>query len=134
MARGSTYLSSSSGRRSSRAADEKLSSALASGTRALLFHGARVEEMERSSCGWLFDVPAHMYKQAVLAVGGWLRQLMRGDRDRAFVHETALMFFAGFFRRRYEDFRDRGERGRLGEIGRFVRTLMRRLLGSHAEA
>ena len=74
---------------------------------------ARVEEIERSSCGWLFDVPAHMYKQAVLGVAGWLRQLLRGDRDRAFVHETALMFFAGFFRRRYEDFRDRGERGRL---------------------
>jgi glycosyltransferase involved in cell wall biosynthesis len=95
---------------------------------------ARVEEMERSRRGWLFDVPAHMYKQAVLAVAAWLRHLLRGDRDRAFVHETALMFFAGFFQRRYEDFRNRGERGRLGEIGRFVRTLMRRLLRLHVEA
>jgi hypothetical protein len=84
--------------------------------------------------GRLFDVPAHMYKQAVLAVAAWLRHLLRGDRDRAFVHETALMFFAGFFLRRYEDFRNRGERGRLGEIGRFVRTLMRRLLRLHVEA
>jgi hypothetical protein len=84
--------------------------------------------------GCLFDVPAHMYKQAVLAVAAWLRHLLRGDRDRAFVHETALIFFAGFFLGRYEDFRDRGERGRPGEIGRFARTLMRRLLRSHVEA
>ena len=95
---------------------------------------ARMEEMERSRCGWLFDVPAHMYKQAVLDLAAWLRHMLRGDPDRAFVHETALRFFAGFFRRRYDDFRDRGERGRLGEIGRFARTLMRRLLGSHVEA
>jgi glycosyltransferase involved in cell wall biosynthesis len=95
---------------------------------------ARLEEMEQSRCGWLFDVPAHMYKQAALAVGGWLRQLLRGNRDRAFVHETALLFFAGFFRRRYEEFRNRGERGRLGEIGRFARMLMRRLLGSEVDA
>jgi glycosyltransferase involved in cell wall biosynthesis len=89
---------------------------------------ARLEEMEQSRFGWLFDVPAHMYKEAALAAAAWFRYLLRGERDRAFVHETALIFFAGFFRRRYDEFRDRGERGRLAEIGRFARTLMRRLL------
>jgi glycosyltransferase involved in cell wall biosynthesis len=95
---------------------------------------ARVEEMEASRFGWLFDVPAHVYKQAALAVTNWLAETVRGDRGRAFVHETALIFFAGFFRQRYEDFRGRGERGRLGEIGRFLRTLMQRLLHRGAEA
>ena len=89
---------------------------------------ARLEEMEQSRSGWLFDVSAHMYKRAALAAAAWLWHQLRGDRDRAFVHETGLLFFAGFFRRRYEDFLDRGERGRLREIGRFARTLIRRLL------
>ena len=95
---------------------------------------ARVEEMEGSRWGWLFDVPAHMYKQAALAVVGWLRQRVKGDRDRAFVHETDLLFFAGFFRRRYEEFRRRGERRWLAEIVRFGRTMMRRFLRSEVEA
>ena len=89
---------------------------------------ARLEEMEQSRSGWLFDVSAHMYRRAALAAAAWLWHQLRGDRDRAFVHETGLLFFAGFFRRRYEDFLDRGERGRLREIGRFARTLIRRLL------
>jgi glycosyltransferase involved in cell wall biosynthesis len=93
---------------------------------------ARLEEIEQSRFGRLFDVPAHMYKGAAIAVAAWLRHLLRGDRDRAFVHETSLIFFAGFFRRRYEDCRKHGERGRLAEIGQFARTLVRRLLHSQA--
>lgn len=95
---------------------------------------ARLEEMEGSRWGRLFDVPAHMYKQAAAAAVAWLGRLLKGDRDGAFVHETKLLFFAGFLRRRYEEFQHRGERARLSEISRFARTVMRRLLHSHADA
>jgi hypothetical protein len=95
---------------------------------------ARLEEMEGSRWGRLFDVPAHMYKQAAVAAVAWLGRLLKGDPNGAFVHETKLLFFAGFVRRRYEEFRDRGEHARLAEIGRFARTVMRRLLHSQADA
>ena len=69
------------------------------------FHAmARLEEMERSQRGRLFDVPAHMYRRAALDVLGWLGGLARGNLTRAFAYEVRLWFFAGFFSRRYQDF------------------------------
>jgi hypothetical protein len=91
------------------------------------FHAmARLAETERSDSGRLFDVAAHMYRQAALDAVGWLANLARGRRDRAFTHETALLFFAGFFEQRYSEFRRRAESGRMREVVRFARSIIRR--------
>ena len=91
------------------------------------FHAiARLEEMEGSRHGWLFDVPAHMYRRAALDALGWLGSVAGGNLTRAFTYETGLIFFAGFFSTRYHDFRETGHRSHLGELGRFARTLARR--------
>jgi cellulose synthase/poly-beta-1,6-N-acetylglucosamine synthase-like glycosyltransferase len=91
------------------------------------FHAmARLEEMERSQCGWLFDVPAHVYRRAAFDALGWLGSLARGNLTRAFAYEVSLWFFAGFFSKRYQDFREAGDRSHIREIGRFARSLTRR--------
>jgi glucosyl-dolichyl phosphate glucuronosyltransferase len=93
------------------------------------FHAmARLEEVERSTTGRLFDVAAHMYRQAALDAVGWLANQARGRRDRAFTNETALWFFTGFFRQRYSDFRRSSESGRLRDVVRFARSITRRRL------
>ncbi|MDQ3257047.1 MAG: glycosyltransferase family 2 protein [Acidobacteriota bacterium] len=82
----------------------------------------RLTEIERSGSGRLFDVPAHLYRQAAVDALGWLKHALRGDAERAFAHETELRFFAGYFQKRREDFAATKERGTLGEIGAFVRS------------
>jgi glycosyltransferase involved in cell wall biosynthesis len=83
---------------------------------------ARLEEMERSQSGWLFDVPAHMYRRAACDALGWLGSLARGSLTRAFAYEVGLWFFAGFFSRRYQDFMEGGDRSHIRELGRFARS------------
>ena len=63
----------------------------------------RCEEIERSRAGRLFDVPAHLYKQAMKDALKWLKHQLPGRRDDAFTYETRLRFFAGFFRKRRAD-------------------------------
>jgi glycosyltransferase involved in cell wall biosynthesis len=64
----------------------------------------RAEEMERSRAGRLFDVPAHLYRQAMKDALRWLKHQLPGRSDDAFTFETRLRFFAGFFRKRRADF------------------------------
>ena len=64
----------------------------------------RSEEIERSRAGRLFDVPAHLYKQAAKDALRWLQHKLAGVGDNAFIYETRLRFFAGFFRQRRADF------------------------------
>jgi glycosyltransferase involved in cell wall biosynthesis len=70
----------------------------------------------------LFDVPAHLYRQAASDVWGWLASMLRGRFDDAFWHETRLRFFSGFFRERRRQFAGNGGRA-LADIGRFLRFL-----------
>jgi len=63
----------------------------------------RLEHMERSQLGTFIGVPAHLYKRAVLDAVQWLGNVVCGNWDRAFDHEIALRFFAGFLRRRCTD-------------------------------
>jgi glycosyltransferase involved in cell wall biosynthesis len=63
----------------------------------------RDEEIEQSRVGRLFDVPAHLYRQALADATGWLKSSVMGKRDEAFKHETRLCFFAGFFGKRRQD-------------------------------
>ena len=64
----------------------------------------RSDEIERSRAGRLFDVPAHLYKQAMKDALRWLKHQLPGRSDAAFTYETRLRFFAGFFRKRRADF------------------------------
>ena len=69
------------------------------------FHALlRSEHMEQTSVGTLFGVPAHLYRQAVGDLVGWVRAKAIGEPARAFHHEVRLRFFAGFFRTRRREF------------------------------
>jgi glucosyl-dolichyl phosphate glucuronosyltransferase len=61
----------------------------------------RADEMERSSIGSLFGVPAHMYRSALGDLVGCIGSLLVGQSDRAFLHEVKLRFFTGFFGQRF---------------------------------
>jgi glycosyltransferase involved in cell wall biosynthesis len=65
----------------------------------------RDEEMERSRAGRLFDVPTHLYRTALGDAVSWGRRAAAGDIDGAFSNELRLRFFAGFFGRRFRDWR-----------------------------
>jgi glycosyltransferase involved in cell wall biosynthesis len=56
----------------------------------------RAEEMERSSKGSLFGVPAHMYRSAVTSAVGWIAAACQRRSAAAFTHEVRLRFFRGF--------------------------------------
>jgi len=62
------------------------------------------EEMEHTRLGTLLGVPAHLYGQAGRDLVTWACALARRDRERAFVHELRLRFFAGFFATRRREF------------------------------
>jgi glycosyltransferase involved in cell wall biosynthesis len=61
----------------------------------------RADEMERTSIGSLFGVPAHMYRSAAGDLLGCVASLLVGRFDRAFLHEVKLRFFTGFFGQRF---------------------------------
>ncbi len=72
------------------------------------FHALlRSEQMEQTRIGTLFGVPAHLYRQALEDVFGWVRALTTGHGDRAFHHELRLRFFQGFFRTRRSEWLER---------------------------
>jgi glycosyltransferase involved in cell wall biosynthesis len=82
----------------------------------------RAAEMERSASRW-FDVPAHLYKQAIADAAAWLKYFLLGKGERAFTHETRVRFFAGFFRKRRRDFLGADGHSTLREIARLIRAL-----------
>jgi glycosyltransferase involved in cell wall biosynthesis len=84
----------------------------------------RSDEFERSSSR-LFDVPAHLYRQAAIDAAVWMGLLL-GNRDRAFVYENRVRFFAGFFRKRRQDYLAADHRSLVGEIVTFLRSLASR--------
>jgi glucosyl-dolichyl phosphate glucuronosyltransferase len=63
----------------------------------------RDEAVERSAARVL-DVPAHLFRQAAVDLGGLLRNALRGRRSEAFDHEARLWFFSGFFRTRCAEY------------------------------
>jgi len=60
----------------------------------------RAEEVEQTGVGTLFGVPAHLYRQALSDVIGWVRASLLGRPTQAFRHEVGLHFFGGFLRTR----------------------------------
>lgn len=85
----------------------------------------RSEDVERSSAR-LFDVPAHMVRQAGIDVFGLLAETIRGRSDLAFAAETRLHFFGAFFRERRKEFKRSSSAGDIQEILRFIRELRAR--------
>jgi GT2 family glycosyltransferase len=79
------------------------------------FHALlRSEHMEQTGWGTAFGVPAHLYRQALGDLLGWLRSQSMGEAARAFYHEVRLRFFSGFFGTRcrecFRNFRQHPER------------------------
>ena len=69
----------------------------------------------------LFDVPAHLYRQAAVDAWKWLSHTVRGRFDDGFWYETRLRFFFGFLRQRYRDFIDGGGRT-AADVASFLRS------------
>ena len=85
----------------------------------------RAEEIEGSQAR-LFDVPGHLYRQALRDTAEWLRCTLAGERHEAFRYETQLRFFLGFFRKRRGDFLETNHGGTVREIATFIRRLATR--------
>lgn len=84
------------------------------------FYAALRDPRIEGSSARLFDVPAHLYRQAGGAAARWLWATLSGRPDEAFTHETAIRFFVGFFAER----RRARERGLLPDAAAFVRALV----------
>ena len=69
------------------------------------------------------DVPAHLYKRAAIDAVRFLSSFI-GNPQRAFVYETGLHFFYGFFRKRSRDYMKTAYRGPIRELMNFLRTLL----------
>ena len=60
----------------------------------------RAPEIETSTVGSLWGVPAHLYRSSLTAFAHWASDMLRGRPDEAFAHEVKLRFFRGFLRQR----------------------------------
>jgi glucosyl-dolichyl phosphate glucuronosyltransferase len=77
------------------------------------FHALlRSEEMEQSTRGSFLGVPAHLFRQALNDVWGWMRSLASRNASRRFNHELRLRFFAGFCGTRIHEFLETRRRQR----------------------
>jgi glycosyltransferase involved in cell wall biosynthesis len=91
------------------------------------FHALlRSEHMEQTSAGTLFGVPAHLYRQALGDLAGWVRARTTGQPARAFHHEVRLRFFGGFFRTRRREFLKKPPHERRQELWRLLRLPVHR--------
>ena len=51
----------------------------------------------------LFNVPAYLYRAAATDALKWMKCMLSGRRDEAFLHEAQLQFFKGFLAKRRAD-------------------------------
>ncbi|HEX8184337.1 MAG TPA: glycosyltransferase [Blastocatellia bacterium] len=84
----------------------------------------RLNEMEQSDKQRLFDVPAHLYRQAGISLLACLKHCLSRDFDQAFTYETQIRFFSGFFRQRRFDYLTKNRRSSFKEIKDSLRALM----------
>ncbi|MBI3652024.1 MAG: glycosyltransferase family 2 protein [Acidobacteria bacterium] len=85
----------------------------------------RDADFERSA-GRLFDVPAHLYKQACRDALAWCKERLTGDSSTAFERETRLWFFVGFLQNRLAAFRRSENGGLMREVMAFLSWLRQR--------
>ncbi len=62
------------------------------------------EVLERTRLGRILGVPAHLYRQAIANLWGWIAHALRGNMSGAFTHEVGLWFFVGFVKVRWREF------------------------------
>ena len=86
------------------------------------FHALLRSEHMEQSIGTLFGVPAHLYRQALRDVMGWIRAWASRRPARAFRHELRLRFFRGFWRTRRREFLARPAHERRAEFRRLLRA------------
>jgi glycosyltransferase involved in cell wall biosynthesis len=89
------------------------------------FYALLRDQQFESSLARLFDVPAHLYKQAIVNTLQWLIYRLAGKSSQAFACEVRLYFFAGFFRTRRDAFRRSNHHGIIREIAAFLYSLAR---------
>ncbi|HKC62589.1 MAG TPA: glycosyltransferase [Pyrinomonadaceae bacterium] len=88
------------------------------------FHAImRIEELEVGDVR-LFDVPAHLYRQALKDMFGWLKHSLRGREELAFERENEVRYFHGFFRQRRKEFKAMRPRSTPREVVLFLHTLL----------
>ncbi|HZM91239.1 MAG TPA: glycosyltransferase [Blastocatellia bacterium] len=85
----------------------------------------RSDDLERGYAR-LFDVPAHLYKRAVIDAAKWLLFCLVDPR-RAFAYQIRLSFFWGFFRKRRADYRATSYRGLSREFINFLRSFAQKI-------
>ncbi len=84
----------------------------------------RDEDFEKASAR-LFDVPAHLYRQASESAFKWLKYSLLRRETEAFRAETELRFFAGFLRSRRKEFSESAlSRSSVQEIISFIHSLV----------
>ena len=92
------------------------------------FHALlRLDEIEQSRTGRLFDVPAHLYREALTNAWRLVRSWLKGDVTSAFKYETRLCFFWGYFRERRAGLHGSHRGHATGEIIALAKTLFRKL-------
>ncbi|MFL6275730.1 MAG: glycosyltransferase [Blastocatellia bacterium] len=91
---------------------------------------SRSAVFEQSAAGRLFDVPAHLYRQAAVDASAWLKHMACGQMAQAFARESRLWFFFGFVKQRRRQYVSSQPRGNAREFAAFVRTQAQRLLAA----
>jgi glycosyltransferase involved in cell wall biosynthesis len=71
----------------------------------------------------LFDVPAHVYRQFIEALCGWLGHSATLRTKKAFAYEVKLRFLIGYIRERRRDYL-RGDHNTLADIAGFARAIL----------
>lgn len=88
---------------------------------------SRSPAFEQSAAGRLFDVPAHLYRQAAADATAWLKHMLCGQMAPAFARESRLWFFLGFVRERRRQYLSAQPRGNARELAAFVKSQAQRL-------
>jgi glycosyltransferase involved in cell wall biosynthesis len=89
------------------------------------FHAVmRCADIERSSIGHLYGVPAHLYRQCFVNAASWVACMASGRLDAAFLHETRLRFFSGFFRTRRQEYLAGESRSTFRDVANLGRSLL----------
>lgn len=88
---------------------------------------------ERASA-YLFGVPAPMFRQFAGNAAGWVANKVRGNEARAFACELRLRWLRSFVRHRSAEYKGSHDRGTVGEVTAFVRTLVARKVHGPREA
>jgi glycosyltransferase involved in cell wall biosynthesis len=81
----------------------------------------RDPEFERSAAR-LFDVPAHLYKQAFFDVLRWSANRLSRNRQEAYARESNLCFFIGFLQQRLATLRRSENSPVLRRLAAFLRS------------